>query len=332
MSQSRLIEEVIKNGLCINCGACVGLCPYMDYFDGKVVVLDPCTYKEGRCSQFCPQIIDAPPDINRVSPIGKYIEVFASRATDGEIREKAQYGGTVSALLIHLLEKGFISYAVLTDKGNSHSPSGRWVKSKEEVLDCAGSRYSASGSLSRFNYLIKDKGPLKDICFVGLPCQIKALDKMSSKTDLSKILKIGLFCTWSLDYRSLREFLISKGIDGADGFDIPPPPLQVFRIYRKNSHIDIPLDEIRPLIQKGCSICMDMTSELSDISVGAMEGDEGWNTVIIRTEMGKELFDRALKEGIIEIKELPEKNLSHLKDSSLNKKKRGANNIKDLFS
>ena len=86
---------------------------------------------------------------------------------------------------------------------------------------------------------------------------------------------------------------------------------------------DVPLDDVRPLIQKGCSLCQDMTAEWADLSVGTVEGMKEWNTVIIRTEIGLNLMEAAHKEGLLEIDDLPEENLNHLKGASLNKKKRG---------
>ena len=53
--QERLIADVINQGICVRCGACVGLCPYFDYFDGKVVVTDPCHADTFRCLQICPR-------------------------------------------------------------------------------------------------------------------------------------------------------------------------------------------------------------------------------------------------------------------------------------
>ena len=52
-----------------------------------------------------------------------------------------------------------------------------------------------------------------------------------------------------------------------------------------------------------------MTAELSDISVGTVEGKEGWNTVIVRTAMGENLLKRAKKAGLIETRSLPKDNL-----------------------
>ena len=65
-----------------------------------------------------------------------------------------------------------------------------------------------------------------------------------------------------------------------------------------------------------------MTAELSDISVGTVEGKEGWNTVIVRTATGENLLKEAKKAGTIETRPLPRNNLNHLREASLLKKRR----------
>ena len=76
-----------------------------------------------------------------------------------------------------------------------------------------------------------------------------------------------------------------------------------------------------------CTYCLDMTSEFADISVGSVEGIEGWNTVIIRTDAGAELMETAKAKGKLEIDNLPGENLAHLKEAALLKKKRALQEI-----
>jgi coenzyme F420-reducing hydrogenase beta subunit len=72
-----------------------------------------------------------------------------------------------------------------------------------------------------------------------------------------------------------------------------------------------------------------MTAELSDISVGTVEGKKSWNTVIVRTEMGEKLLIEAKKAGVIDTRALPEDNLNHLKEASLLKKRRALDALKE---
>jgi coenzyme F420 hydrogenase subunit beta len=260
--------------------------------------------------------------------VGPYQKIVIARSSRNEVREKAQYGGVVSVLLIHALEQGLVTSAILTDRGDGISPSGRFAKDRQAVMDCAGSRYSASGSLAALNAAIKNNE--EGLGMVGLPCQMEALAKMKKidpdgleRSDRIR-LKVGLFCTWALDYRKLSDFLKSLNIgDPIQKYDIPPPPSQIFQVMSKEDWRDVPLDDVRPLIQKGCRLCQDMTAEWADLSVGTVEGMKEWNTVIIRTQIGLDLMETAQKVGILEIDNLPEENLNHLKEASLNKKRRG---------
>ena len=156
--QQILVREVINKGTCVVCGACVGLCPYFQYFNGRVVTMDNCESDTGTCLKVCPMAVQETNDLGikaqrqaNGSEIGPYENLFIARAQNRAVREKGQYGGVVSALLIHALERGIITSAVLTDKGDGASPSGISVNHREGVLACAGSRYTASGGLSALN-------------------------------------------------------------------------------------------------------------------------------------------------------------------------------------
>jgi len=331
--QGRLIDEVINRGLCVRCGACVGLCPYFQYFDGRVVVLDKCRAHTPRCLQICPRADygETSPDYEspgHAGEIGAYESILVARATDEEIRGKAQYGGVISALLIFALEKGEIKSAILTDRGGSLSPEGKIASNRAGVIDCAGSRYSASGGLSVLNRAI-EAGDTK-IGVVGLPCQMEALARMKRTAPDGEersnrvAIKMGLFCTWALDYRKLAAFLKREKVEGTIlKYDIPPPPSEKFQVLTSDGWIDFPLADLRPLVQKGCSLCEDMTAEWADISVGTVEGMEGWNTVIVRTRAGVELVTEAVKQGRLETDDLPGQNLAHLKEAAGNKRERG---------
>lgn len=332
--QALLIEKVLNQGTCVGCGACVGLCPYFHYFDGKVVVIDRCHADTWRCLQLCPRA-----GYEETSPhpagttagngeIGPHREIIMARTKDKGIREGTQYGGAVSGLLLYALEKGTIKSAVLTDSGNKLSPGGTLAANRSEILKCAGSRYSASGGLSAMNRALK--AGEDGLGIVGLPCQMEALARMKlmkpdgEEMDNHIALKIGLFCTWAVDYRGLEAFLKTKGIKGdVKKFDIPPPPAEIFQVVTENAQKDFALSDIRHLIQKGCTLCRDMTAEMADISVGTVEGQNEWNTVIIRTDRGSELFNSAVEDGCLETHSLPVENLEHLKEASLNKKERG---------
>jgi coenzyme F420 hydrogenase subunit beta len=326
--QHRLVESVIQAGICVGCGACVGICPYLDYFDGRVVVQDPCQADTWRCLQVCPRADYEGTALPALAgPMGPVQEIVMGRAADEDLRSPAQYGGVVSALLVYALAHGNIQAAVLTDAGGELSPGGRIARTRADVIGCSGSRYSASATLAALNRAVTDR--MEPMAVVGLPCQMEALARMERMTPDGAEraghvkLKVGLFCTWALDYRKLRSFLRQKGI-GAPirKFDIPPPPAEVFQVWTEQGCLEFPLSEIRELVQEGCSLCGDMTAEWADISVGTVEGRDGWNTVLARTHTGKSLLEAAGKSGWIELRSPLQENVSHLKEAAGNKRSR----------
>jgi len=325
-----LMEQVIRRGLCVRCGACVGLCPYFDYFDGKVIVMDPCPAGTFRCLQVCPRADyekTAPGREDASGDIGPCRELVTARSTDATVRKRSQYGGTVSALLIHALETGGLTSAVLTDAGDLFAPEGKLVQNRTEILECAGSRYSGSGTLAVMNRAIKDGQ--RGLGVVGLPCQMEALARMRRMEPDGEVrmgavaFTIGLFCTWALDYRRLQAFLSQNQIEGPVlKYDIPPPPAEEFKVLTETGWQPFPLSPVRQMVLKGCAFCEDMTAEYADISVGTVEGRDGWNTVIARTERGQALLEGAIKEGRLETDNLPDEHLAHLKEAARNKRKR----------
>jgi coenzyme F420 hydrogenase subunit beta len=335
-----LENEVIKSGLCTLCGACAGLCPYFRAYRGKVVFMDNCNLSQGRCYAFCPRTPSHLENVNRAvfgvpypgDSLGTYRRAIMARSTEPSILAKAQYGGVTSALVSLAIKKKIVEAAVLTKKDRDLLSCGALARNKKEVLACAGSNYVASPTLESFNRC--GSGSTKSFAVVGVPCQVLALGKMrinplAQKNNIEKLgLVIGLFCTWALSYKEFQHFLKKDfPSDRIRKMDIPPPPANVFEIDLPEGRKTIPLDRIRPFIRPACTVCLDMTAEFADLSVGAVEGIPGWNTIIIRTARGEELLEQARKSKVIETAELPQANFNHLKEAALLKKRRALQNI-----
>ena len=339
-----LEKEVIKTGLCTLCGACVGLCPYFRAYQGKVVVMDNCNLSQGRCYSFCPRTPSNLDEVNQAlygtsypgDALGTLRQVVMARSQDKATLARSQYGGTASTLVALAIKKKMVDAAILTKRGGNLLSSGALAKNKREVLACSGSNYIASPTLEAFHK--SADGPYQSLAAVGIPCQILALGKMrvsplqqnnGKKTNIEKLsLTIGLFCTWALSYKELVRFLSKEfPVNKIGKMDIPPPPANVFQVGLPGSSKSISLDLIRPFIRPACTVCLDMTAEFSDLSVGAAEGTPGWNTVIIRTAKGQELMDEARRAKAIEVASIPAGNLNHLKEAALLKKKRALENI-----
>jgi coenzyme F420 hydrogenase subunit beta len=265
--------------------------------------------------------------------MGPFREIMMARAKDPIWTKRAQTGGVVSALIDFALREGVIQAGVLTPRDGDLLPQGKIITSRKAILGCAGSSYVSGPTLEALN-----RGPWKGeerIGIVGLPCQVLALARMKTselekKTPIDRVdLVIGLFCTWALDYKPFMAFLFERvGSRSIKKLNITPPPERILEVTSGGTLYRIPVDDIRSFIRPGCRVCLDMTAELSDISVGTVEGKEGWNTVIVRTAMGENLLRRAKKAGVIETRPLSKDNLDHLKEASLLKKRRAIDALK----
>ena len=337
-----LEEKVLKRDLCTACGACLSLCPYLRSWQGRVVKLHDCGLDEGRCYAYCPRTEDDLGPLQRKAYVkncdvemGHVKSIVMARARDPIWRKKAQSGGVVSALIDYALKKKAIDAAILTPQDTDFLPKGRIVWNREDVLNCAGSSYVSGPTLETLH-----KGPWQEeekIGVVGLPCHALALAKMRTtpvekKGSIDKVnLVIGLFCTWALEYEKLMVFLKKRVGEGCiEKMDITSPPERLFKIKMADGLHSLPVDEIRPFIRNGCRVCFDMTAEFSDISVGTVEGIEGWNTVILRSDTGEDFFKKAEVEGMIESQPLPADHLNHLKEASSLKKERAILAIKKM--
>jgi coenzyme F420 hydrogenase subunit beta len=330
-----LEEKVFGRDLCAACGACLSLCPYLRSWKGRAVKLENCNLEEGRCFAYCPRTeVDLDEVYQKIFgkgyeeiELGPVRKIMMARGKDPIRRKKAQTGGVVSSLIDFALYEEVIHASILTPRDGSLLPQGKIITSRKAVLRCAGSSYVSGPTLEALN-----RGPWKGkerIGIVGLPCQVLALAKMKSskleqKTPIDRVdLVIGLFCTWALDYKPFTAFLHERvGGRPIKKLNITPPPERILEVTAGGEHYQIPVDDIRPFVRPSCRVCLDMTAELSDISVGTVEGKEGWNTVIVRTPVGEEFLTRAKKAGVIEARPLPKNNFNHLKEASLLKKRR----------
>ena len=335
-----LEERVLSKNLCTACGACLSLCPYLCSWKGMVAKLDTCNLEEGRCYAYCPRTEVNPNETYRAVfgkdydeiELGPTLKILMGRAKRPAFIRKGQTGGVVSSLVDFAMKDQIIQSALLTYRNKNLIPAGKIISKRKDILTCAGSSYISGPTLESFN-----QGSWKGkIGIVGLPCQVLALARMRAsslekKTPIEQIgLVIGLFCTWALDHRPFLAFLNqATGDHPITKLNITPPPDRFLEVTKQGKFYRIPVEEVRPFIRPGCKVCLDMTAELSDISVGTVEGKEGWSTVVVRTKTGEGLLRRAKRAGMIETKPLPRDHLNHLKEASLLKKRRALDALQE---
>jgi coenzyme F420 hydrogenase subunit beta len=338
--QAWIKNQVMAQGLCTGCAACVGLCPYQRFYRDQTAIVHECDRTWGRCSAYCPrgqvdlnalrQTMFDPVDLT--PELGAVKGLYMTRAKDLQMREKAQHGGTVSTLVALALEEGLIETAVLAESVKNHSSKSTAVSDPAQVASLSGSKFSVSPTVSKFNEI--SQGNSSRIGVVATPCQALALARMrvhpqpGDEERVKKLeLVIGLFCGWALSFKELQKLIKEKaGAEFIEGMDIPPSQHKIMELRTEKGIIEIPMEEVQACVRESCQYCYDLTCEFSDLSVGSArspEGwavDRGWNQVLVRTDKGQALLDLARSRGVLEFKEVPPENLDKLKAASLSKK------------
>lgn len=308
-----LYDYVINKDACVLCGACISICPRIGMKDRKPILLesDPeCSLCFKYCARtYFPEKMFEKEIFKEKIPkdhlIGYYQKIIAARSTDENILSMAQNGGIVTSLLIHALNTGLIDGVLLATKDEEWVPKPFVARTPEEVLRVAGSIYTMAPTLLSY-YDAVNKYKLKNLAFVGMPCQIQAARKIQLWPPLSEeygkiSLIIGLYCTSNYSY-DLMEKLVEEKLDiplrNVDKFDISKGK---FIVHTKNGAIKkVPIQETKKYNWSSCQYCKDYTAEFADISVGSVgKPEDNWNSVIIRSDIGKHLFDHAVKKKTI---------------------------------
>ncbi len=172
----------------------------------------------------------------------------------------------------------------------------------------------------------------KSIAIVGTPCEIMAASKLQHYTQSPINFKIGLFCMENFSYSYFEKLLKEYDIKMSDVKKFRIEKGKAFIFLQDDQEIKIPLSVIKPVVRKNCDICVELTSDNSDISIGSIGSDSGYSTVIIRTEKGEEVIKDAIHKGYIETKELTEFQLNLLNKIASNKKNNGLENIDERES
>lgn len=351
ISTVELESRVIGQELCVNCGACEGLCPYWHSLRGRMIHDFECSREEGRCISFCPRM---PIDIQALRDrffdpatilpeLGPFRGLHLTRAADPAVRAGSQHGGTMTALVGLALEEGLLDAAVMTKSNGGLSPTSVLATTAQEILSCRGSNFQIPAALSVLNQALKENY-YKKIGIVGTPCKTLAVYKMLAKPIADRDnnadnigMVFGLFCGWGLDWNGFEGLVRRHAeLNGIRHIDIPPSRYHCLTVEGDQGKTEINLDEVIPLVRKSCRFCTDLTAEFSDIAVGGArstdgwEVDKGWNQVIVRSEKGAALLELARSKKVLEFKAVPEANLDRLKGASLNKKRTGIANITDL--
>ena len=241
--------------------------------------------------------------------LGQIRSVYLGRATDEEIlKRKVASGGAVTAMLTYALEKDIIDGVVTAKRTKGLEGEAVVARTKEELLETAGNRWSIVPFAARIKTKIEEED-LKRVAVVCLPCQAQFFGQMRDfpilETDFGNRIKyiVSLFCMGTFAFEAFLNYLrVKYGVRAEEIEDIKLSG-DFLEIHRETGVLAIPLKEAFSYLQTGCLVCSDYTGVWSDVSAGFVESEPGWTVLITRNQRGEELVRGAEKEGYLELRD-----------------------------
>lgn len=328
----------VFNEYCTGCGLCHSV-KGVDFRDDEKGFKCPNLKEEHAsfCKIACPSSGNALRNYQDGSIWGAMKKSFLGWSSDEQIRFMASSGGVTTVLCIYLLEKNMVDgiIQVKKDPQNPCETINVISRSKEEVLECMGSRYTTSSPLMQIKQQVKEG---ERYAFVGKPCDASALrmyKESHSETWTEQIAYIfSFFCAGQPSKAANIKLISSLGCkDESDCKDLSyrgngwPGKAQAWNNAGDTKTMDYETSWMKILgrdVRKYCRFCADGTGEMADISCGdawylkedgrpdIFTEHPGQNAIFARTEAGAKLIDMAIKDGVITVKDFdPDKDLLH---------------------
>lgn len=319
LPKAKLFTKV-KTTVCMRCGACMRICcnklsPILikqardkrDAIEMMKLDADFCAGC-GNCNFVCPARIDLKSHIlnfplaedeavtleqlfltgTRDENLGVYTDMFSAKSS-----YEGQDGGVATALLVSGMQKGLFDAAIVVRRAEGYKAESIIAENVNDIIEARGTKYMRVRLMSRLGELVA-KGKRK-IAIVGTPCQVRAARRVQSTLledcpDLELTI-IGLFCFEEFDYNKLKEE--TKRLLGVDLDKVEKTQIRKgkFSILIDGQERSVAVKELNNAVEKGCLSCPDFAANYSDISVGSIGSEDGYSTIIVRSDAGKKLWE-----------------------------------------
>jgi len=332
-----VLEYVVKNDLCIGCGACVNICPqgalemhWDEYGFLKPKLIEKCESR-GECITVCPfnpwpqeniknedemaeLFLTEASEFHR--RIGKYCNLYAGYSKNYRLTSSS--GGIATYLFSELLKKNIVDYIVCVNESSNTGMHYEYtiISNQEQIVSASKTRYFPVTMAAVLKKISEMKGR---IAIVGVACFIKAIRLTQIKEpDLNRkiLFLVGIICG-GLKSRFFTEYLAGKS-----GVAIEKISKPQYRIKNPNSTAvdysfgcydqtsgkekNIRMSDVGDMWGTGlfknhaCDFCDDITAELADISLG-----DAWLYPYIQNGKGtsiivtrSSLADELIREGV----------------------------------
>ena len=326
-------EVICTGGICTACGACENICPKQcvkreNTVSSITMVKGESCISCGRCDKVCPG--------NTEQMVREPITAYAAYSSNPETREKSASGGIASTLYKICIEKGYT--VVGAELGADYKCHLKTAEQLDQITSFQNSKYTYSFADKVYREVKSKLDEGKAVLFVGLPCQVAAvrsyLKTTKTRTDLFVAADIICHGTPHPDYLSQHvKTVANRGGFKAESVFFRDPRYKTskfaFTIYDESIYSESKYAEATPKYKKyvedddlyqigyhsaliyrdSCYSCKyaqfsrggDLT--FGDYHVKSVDNcdidTEKKSLILVNTEKGQELLQKAIKEGVI---------------------------------
>lgn len=317
--KNTIVESTIEQGLCTSCGVCNVICPqncieyslikgqYLPQIDEKRCV--SC----GKCKDVCASPVVDFEDFSKTTQevndliTGDIIDIYNLASKNYDILREATSGGAVTTIVEYLLNNNIYDIAFLIDTFQyDHFITTEPFWFNKKIAKSQKSRYISVSHQKMLQYACENYN--KKIIVIATSCAIHTIENFIKINQLNreKFLFLGLFCDRTLNYNVFEYF---KNISSKKKLlknlyfrtkEKSGWPGNVKLEYTDGTFQFLNAEErmvVKDYFQlERCLYCLDKLNRDADISFGDnytgdyMDKEAGENTVIIRTTLGKNIF------------------------------------------
>lgn len=328
MTVATNIQSVVDQGLCTGCGLCAGICPAeaVSMDTSRVpkarIDLDRCS-DCGLCTRICPGGGTRFADLSRAGAaehpgqdpeVGPMLEIRSAWSVEQATRQAGASGGLATALARWMLETGQIDAAVVV-KGRSDQPfavQAVLAREPEDLRPGQQSKYM----MAPFDQVLRTIRTRPGRYLVtALPCQVVGLRRAILAMPVLReriVALVGLLCGYAMDPgaadqmcrkcrvkpETVTEFLGWRALEYPGSFAFRTRDGRLHQI-RLPEWLDAGTARFSSM---RCHLCPDAFARAADISLGdrsSVTPDLNETLTIVRTELGRDLLDRAVQAGAI---------------------------------
>ena len=237
-------------------------------------------------------------------------DMYIARSADQAIKDKAECGGAVTALLKFALESKRVDavLAVKARDGNRYDGIPVLITDPEAVIETAGSLHCTSPNIARFLKQYLGGAADMKIAVVCKPCDAKAIIELAKRTQINidNLILIGLNCTGTLPSAKGKLIVAEEfGVDPSDVIreDIEDGKLTIMLKDGTEKERDLAeLEEKGYGRRENCRRCETNIPTMADLACGKWGTKDKKATLIeVCSDKGSDFIEEAIKARSISV-------------------------------